>query len=94
MANPTQVVISQTVAPKIDVKAGLPEKIEVRSENHGKVSVNPSPVTIMVAGSYSFSQLADVQLSSLTQGDLISYNQSINKWENTKQSFVTDGGNF
>jgi hypothetical protein len=45
------------------------------------------------AGS-DLANLGDVQLSSLTQGDLISYNESINKWTNTKQSFVTDGGNF
>lgn len=46
------------------------------------------------AGATAFSQLSDVQLSSLNQGDLISYNQSINKWANIKQSVVTDGGNF
>jgi len=44
-------------------------------------------------GSYLYN-LGDVQLSSLTQGDLLSYNQSISKWANIKQSVVTDGGNF
>jgi hypothetical protein len=46
------------------------------------------------AGATALSQLSDVQLSSLTQGDLLSYNQSISKWANIKQSVVTDGGNF
>jgi len=45
------------------------------------------------AGS-NLATLGDVQLSSLTQGDLLSYNQSISKWANIKQSVVTDGGNF
>ena len=44
-------------------------------------------------GSYLYN-LGDVQLSSPTQGDLLSYNQSISKWANIKQSVVTDGGNF
>jgi len=45
-------------------------------------------------GQSQLSQLSDVQLSSLTHGDLLSYNQSISKWANLKQSVVTDGGNF
>lgn len=93
MASPTQIVVSQIAAPKIDVKTGLPEKIEIRSEAKERVCVNFAPVTIN-NGSSNLSQLPDVQLSSPTQGDLLSYNQSISKWANIKQSVVTDGGNF
>jgi hypothetical protein len=93
VSNPTQIVISQTAAPKIDVKAGLPEKIEIRPETRERVCVNFAPVTINNASS-SLLQLTDVQLSSPTQGDILSYNQSISKWANIKQSVVTDGGNF
>ena len=96
MANPAQVVVSQSVAPRIDIKSKLPEKIEVRTESQGRVSVNPSPVTITggSSGPFYLSQLSDVQITSPAQGDLISYNQSNLKWINIKQSAVTDGGNF
>jgi hypothetical protein len=42
----------------------------------------------------SLAQLSDAQISSLSPGDLLSYDQSIFKWVNIKQSVVTDGGNF
>ena len=93
MSNPTQIVISQTAAPKIDVKAGLPEKIEIRSEAKERVCVNFAPVTIN-NGSSNLSQLPDVQFTNPSQGDLVSYSQPNSKWVNIKQSTVTDGGNF
>jgi hypothetical protein len=93
VASPTQIVVFQTDTPKIDVKAGLLKKIEIRSEAKERVGVNFAPVTIN-NGSSNLSQLPDVQFANPSQGDLVSYSQPNSKWVNIKQSTVTDGGNF
>lgn len=46
------------------------------------------------AGVESLTQLSDVQITSPTQNDVLSYSQSINKWVNKPEESVLDGGNF
>lgn len=58
------------------------------------LSISNGVLSAQAGGQSQLSQLSDVQLASLSQGDLISYNQSNLKWINIKQSVVTDGGNF
>lgn len=38
--------------------------------------------------------LVDVNISSVADGDLLSYSSQISKWVNANQTLITDGGNF
>lgn len=75
---------------------GLSQIVNLFNGRSGTVVLQGSDVETALGYSppRNLSQLSDVQLSSPTQGDLLSYNQSISKWANIKQSVVTDGGNF
>lgn len=42
----------------------------------------------------SIGQIEDVQLDSLNNNDILQYKAGIDKWVNTPQEDVVDGGNF
>lgn len=45
-------------------------------------------------GVSNLSQLLDVLIASPSNGDLLSYNSSTGKWNNTKKENLVDGGHF
>lgn len=46
------------------------------------------------SGVSNLSQLLDVLIASPSNGDVLSYNSSTGKWNNTKKENLVDGGNF
>lgn len=46
------------------------------------------------AGSPSIAGSSDVELASLTDGDVLRYSSSSSKWRNYAESGLVDGGNF
>lgn len=45
-------------------------------------------------GAATLSELTDVQLTSLANGDLIQYSTATSKWRNVTDLSLVDGGNF
>ena len=90
MADPIAV---NTITPqKIDVKLNQSSKVSVSAIESPKIGVNLGPITIISQG--PLSSLPDVQITSPTQNNVLSYSQSINKWVNKPEESVLDGGNF
>lgn len=47
-----------------------------------------------VSSNITLAGLTDVQIASMSEGDLLSYSPSLSKWINAPKTTVTDGGNF
>jgi hypothetical protein len=54
----------------------------------------PDGTTQATASPLSLSELDDVDLSNLVDGNVLCYAASVNKWQNQARENLVDGGNF
>lgn len=54
----------------------------------------PAGDTGDTGGASTLSELTDVQITSLANGDLIQYSAATSKWRNVTDLSLVDGGNF
>lgn len=54
----------------------------------------PAGDTGDTGGASTLSELTDVQITSLANGDLIQYSTATSKWRNVTDLSLVDGGNF